>query len=116
MNKTLGRATYIFFFLLFFILAPIFTMYGLGYLYNFDTSQIEKNGAFYVKSFPKGAVIFVDNEKMDNDTPTQLTNIKPGKHLLQVRKDEYQIWQKELEVYPGETTFAEDVVLFYQNM
>jgi hypothetical protein len=116
MSKALGRATYLFFFLLFFILAPVFTMYGLGYRYNFDTSQIEKNGAFYVKSFPKGATIFVDEEEMDSDTPTQLTNIKPGKHLLQVRKNKYRTWQKELDVYSGETTFAEDVVLFYQNM
>ena len=27
-----------------------------------------------------------------------------------------QTWQKNLEVYSGETTFAEDVVLFYQDM
>ncbi|MBT6690796.1 PEGA domain-containing protein [Candidatus Parcubacteria bacterium] len=116
MSKALGRATYLFFFLLFFILTPIFTMYGLGYRYNFDTGQIEKSGAFYVKSFPKGASIFVDDEQMDDDTPTQLTNIKPGHHLLQVKKDKYRTWQKELEIYPGETTFAEDVVLFYQDM
>jgi len=116
MSKLLGRATYLFFFLLFFILAPILTMYGLGYRYNLDTGQVEKNGAFYVKSFPRSATIFIDGEKMKNDTPTQLTNIKPGKHILQVSKDKYRTWQKQLEIYPGETTFAEDVVLFYENM
>lgn len=90
-------------------------MYAGGYRYNFNTGQIEKNGAFYIKSYPRGADIYIDNKKEKNRTPSQLTNIKAGHHLLQVKKDKYATWQKDLEVHPGETTFAEDIVLFLED-
>ncbi|RJQ35540.1 PEGA domain-containing protein [Candidatus Parcubacteria bacterium] len=115
MNKTTARITYSFFFLLFFVLTPVFVFYAKGYRYNIDTRSIEKNGAFYVKSYPRGAEIFVDNLLMDRKTPTQLINIKPGIHALKVQKDQYVSWRKELEIRPGETTFAEDIVLFLEQ-
>lgn len=115
MEKALRRLTYSLFFLLFFILAPLLTAYSLGYRYDFNTGNIEKNGAFYVKSYPKGATIYVDKNKKKSKTPTQVLNIKPGVHLLEVAKEEYVSWQKELSVKSGETTFAEDIVLFLEN-
>ncbi len=112
MEKTLRRITYSFFFLLFFILAPLLTVYALGYRYDFQTGNIEKNGAFYVKSYPKGASIYVGGKKAKNTTPTQVLNIQPGKYELRVSKKDYVDWVKELEIKSGETTFAEDIVLF----
>ena len=115
MGKTINRLTYSFFFLLFIVLTPIFLLYAGGYRYNFDTAQVEKNGAFYIKSYPRDADIYIDGEKNKNRTPNQITNIKPGRHLIEIKKEKYGSWQKELEVSSGETTFAEDIVLFYQD-
>ncbi|MCD4760717.1 PEGA domain-containing protein, partial [bacterium] len=112
MGKTLGRITYTLFFALFFIMAPLLTIYALGYRYDFNTGNIEKNGAFYIKSYPKNAEIYVDNIKYKNSTPTQLTNIRPGTRQITVEKEDYISWSKELKIQPGETTFAEDIVLF----
>ena len=107
--------TYGTFFLLFFILTPIFIFHALGYRYDFNTKVIEKNGAFYIKSYPRAAEIYIDNEKMGRKTPTQITNIKPGTRNIKVQKDGYVPWSKELNIYPGETTFVEDVVLFLEQ-
>jgi len=115
MNKITARITYSFFFLLFFVLTPVFIFYAKGYRYNIYTHSIEKNGAFYVKSYPKGAEIFVDNVLMDRKTPTQLINVRSGVHNIRVQKDRYVPWHKELSVHPGETTFAEDIVLFLEQ-
>ncbi|MBU1203062.1 PEGA domain-containing protein [Patescibacteria group bacterium] len=115
MEKTLRRLTYSFFFLLFFIIAPLLTVYSLGYRYDFDTGNIEKNGAFYIKSYPRGADIYVDDQKSKRQTPSQVLNIKPGKHKIVVSKNKYVSWQKNLDVSSGETTFAEDIVLFLEN-
>ena len=115
MEKVFGKITVSIFFMLFFVLAPLLTAYSLGYRYDFDTGNIEKNGAFYVKSFPKGAEIFIDNKKNKTKTPTQTVNILPGTHKLEVRKENYVPWTKKLDVYSGETTFAEDIVLFLEN-
>lgn len=115
MNKHLGNFTYIFFILLFFIITPIFIGAALGYRYNWTTKNIEKRGAFYIKSWPRGADIFIDNKRMRQKTPSQITDISSGSYTVTVAKENYAPWQKKLPVYSGETTFAEDIVLFLEN-
>lgn len=115
MSKTFRRLLYISFFLLFFVLTPLFISYALGYRYNFNTSKIEKIGAFYIKSYPKGANIYINDLKNNNKTPSQVTNLRPGEYLVSVSKENYEPWQKNLKLYPGETTFVEDIVLWLQN-
>ncbi|MBT4209983.1 MAG: PEGA domain-containing protein [Candidatus Komeilibacteria bacterium] len=115
MEKTLRKITVSIFFILFFILAPLLTAYSLGYRYDFSNGSIQKNGAFYVKSYPRDAEIFVDNKKNRSKTPTQVINVLPGEHELVIEKNNYISWTKNLDVYSGETTFAEDIVLFLEN-
>ncbi len=115
MNKHLSNFTYGFFILLFFIITPIFIGLALGYRYNFVTRNIEKRGAFYLKSYPRNADIFIDNKKMRQKTPNQITNISSGSYTVTVAKEKYAPWQKKLPIYPGETTFAEDIVLFLEQ-
>lgn len=112
MTKSLRHIAYLFFFMLFLILTPLFIGYALGYRYNFTTKVIEKSGAFYVKSYPRDAEIFIGDQKINKKTPSQITNIRPGEHNVTIKKDKYLPWSKTLTVYPGETTFAEDIVLF----
>jgi hypothetical protein len=115
MEKIFRKITVSIFFVLFFILAPLLTSYALGYRYDFKSGNIQKNGAFYIKSYPRGAEIFVNDKKNKNKTPTQLVNIQPGTHNLKVSKDNYVPWVKKLDTYSGETTFAEDIVLFLED-
>jgi len=112
MNKTLSRFTYITFIILFLVIAPLLIFYALGYRYNWTNRNIEKNGALYVKSYPRNADIFIDNKKIKQKTPTQFVEISSGKYDVAVQKDQYVTWTKKLEIRSGETTFAEDIVLF----
>lgn len=115
MNKTFSRFTYIGFIALFIIIAPILIFYALGYRYNWTNRNIEKNGALYIKSYPSGAEIYIDEQKIKPKTPTQVVEISSGKYNVTVKKDKYLPWSKKLEIYSGETTFAEDIVLFLEN-
>lgn len=110
------RLLYLSFFLIFFVLAPVFIAYSLGYRYRIDTNAVEKNGAFYIKSFPRGAEIYIDKKFTKHKTPDQITEIRPGKYSVDVKKSGYLTWQKDLTVYPGETTFAQDIVLFLADI
>ncbi|MFA5126435.1 MAG: PEGA domain-containing protein [Patescibacteria group bacterium] len=112
MNKIASRFTYSFFILIFLILTPIFIAYSLGYRYNWSTHTINKLGALYIKSYPRGAEIYIDDKRIRQKTPTQITNVSSGLYTITVAKDKYVPWQKKLSVYPGNTTFAEDIVLF----
>jgi hypothetical protein len=111
----LSRFTYISFIVLFIVIAPALIFYALGYRYNWTNRNIEKNGALYVKSYPSGAEIYIDDQKIKQKTPTQVVEISSGKYDVLVKKDKYVPWTKKLEIYSGETTFAEDIVLFLEN-
>lgn len=115
MKKILRKITVLIFFILFLILAPLITAYSLGYRYDFKTGQVQKNGAFYIKSYPRNAEIFINNKKNKNKTPTQIVNMVPGLYTVRVDKENYVPWTKKLEIISGETTFAEDIVLFLTN-
>lgn len=110
------RILYSFFILLFFILAPILISYSLGYRYNLTKGIIEKTGVIFIKSFPKNASIYINNELQSNETPTQITNLLGNLYDVRVEKEDYHTWQKNLEVRPQETTFAEEVTLFKNNL
>lgn len=112
MSLALRRFTYLSFFLLFFILAPLLIFYSLGYRYNFNSNLIEKNGAFFIKSYPRNSNISIDKKKSKYKTPAQITNVKPGEHFIEISKEGFINWHKKLNVKTGETTFIEDVALF----
>ena len=109
------KLVYISFISLFIILTPLLILYSLGYRYDFNTNSLEKNGAFYIKSYPKGANIYINNIDTEEKTPRQITNIKPGLYNLEIKKDNYIPWKKQLYIQSGETTFVEDIVLFLEN-
>lgn len=116
MNRPLRRLLYLSFILIFLILAPIFIAYSLGYRYRFDTNMLEKNGAFYIKSYPRSADIYLDGQPTKHRTPDQITEVRPGAYLVTIIKSFYVPWQKQLKIIPGETTFVQDVVLFLSDI
>ncbi len=115
MSRIWRKLVFISFISLFVVLTPLLILYSLGYRYDFSTNNVEKNGAFYIKSYPKGANIYIDNIDTEEKTPRQVTNIKPGLYNLEIKKEKYVPWNKQLYIYPGETTFVEDIVLFLEN-
>ncbi len=115
MTLRLRRALYIFVFLLFFTIAPALIFYATGNRYDFARHEITKVGALYIKSFPSGSPILIDGKKTGKKTPNRILNILPGMHTIQVARDGYMPWQKQLEIGPAETTFVRDIVLFQKQ-
>jgi len=83
------RILYSFFILLFLIIAPILIFYSLGYRYNFIKGNIEKTGVVFLKSFPKSAKIYLNNELQSDKTPTQITNLLSNTYDVRVEKEGY---------------------------
>src|SRR3989344_3722633 len=109
------RIIYLVFFAAFFIAAPLLISYSLGYRLSLPNFRLSKVGALFVKSFPEGAQIELNGKATRKKTPDQLINVPPGINTIKVTKEGYQSWAKQLEVLPGQTTFAEDILLFKNN-
>ncbi len=97
----------------FLITAPIVVLYTAGYRYNLETNRIVQTGLFYVTSLPKEATILVDGKERD-ETPGFVKRVLPGNYTLEIQKEGYYSWSKDLPISSRETTFVEDVVLFLE--
>ena len=96
--------------------SPYLIFYGLGYKYNFQKNRLEKTGVFFIKSFPRGAQIYLDGKKQKKETPTQITRLLAKVYEVKIAKDGYREWRKNLPLEPQLTTFIEDVSLFYDQL
>ncbi|MCX6784476.1 MAG: PEGA domain-containing protein [Candidatus Komeilibacteria bacterium] len=115
MNLWTKRTLYLSCFLIFFILAPLLILYTQGYRYNQTKEKIEATGVFYIKSYPRGANIFINNVDSKKTTPDQINNILSSFYDLTVSKDGYFPWQKTLFLPARQTVFSEDIALFKTN-
>lgn len=102
----------ILFILIFIILAPLIIAYTMGYRYNFQVGQIQKTGVLILNTFPDDADVYLNGKIINDKTPSVIKKILPNEYTVEVVKDDYHTWSKKLEVRSGETTFAESIVLF----
>jgi len=129
MSLTTRRILYIFFTIAFLIIAPMMIFYAAGYKFNLSGVKFQKTGAFIIDSKPKGAKIFI-NDKLQQTffkklfsyegslikTPAKIKNLLPGEYNLRLEYEGYWPWQKKLTIYPGTSTYAEDIYLFKKNL
>lgn len=57
-------------------------------------------GDLKVESQPSGATVLIDGKKV-GETPYQIAEIKKGKHNIEIRKDDFDGWKKELAIVPA---------------
>jgi len=124
MTLVTRRYLYLFFILAFFIITPIVILYANGYELSLSQGRLVKTGMFILNTKPTGAKIFIDNKqqqvflnkifKKENfiTTPAKIKNIIPGEYTVKFEMEGYWPWEKKLNIYPGQSTYAEDVMLF----
>lgn len=55
-----------------------------------EFSELKMTGNLYIDSSPRGAEIFLNNERIGKSTPDSLVNIQPGSYLLKLRLIGYE--------------------------
>gem|GEM_PF-341395 len=139
MTLATRRFLYIIFILAFIIITPLVIAYAAGYQFtlswNIRAIQLQKTGMLILDSTPKGAKIFINGKSQQAflkqflaqakifgkgedtiTTPAKIKNLLPGEYDVKLELDGYWSWQKKLTVKGGESTYAEDVYLFRNNL
>ncbi len=135
MNNKTRKYLFLFFILAFVTITPLVSLYAAGYKFSFSGKILQKTGMLIIDSSPDGAKIFIDGEpqqKFINEmrskilnstkdqniltTPAKIKGLIPGEYLIRIEKDGYWSWEKKLEIKPGNSTFAEDIVIFKNNL
>lgn len=104
----------------FLIIAPIIVLYSQGYRFDLKNRTMTKTGAFYVKALPKNCDVSINGKlvsKTDFLFGTDLIeNLIPATYLIEVKKQGYIPWQKNLKIKAMMTTEAKNIILFPQNL
>lgn len=99
---------------LFFLCVPIVLFYTLNYSYDWQNKKLVQNGAFYLKSSPKNAQIFINN-KYKKNTPRLIEKLPPRNYIVEIKKDDYYPWKKELTIESGLVTETRHILLIKTN-
>jgi len=104
---------------LFFLVVPLIVFYSQGYRYDFENKKITQTGGLFVKVEPKQVEIYINNEltkKTDFFFGSALVeNLLPKKYKIEVQKEGYLSWGKNLEIKEKEVIEAKNIVLFPEN-
>lgn len=114
--------TFLFFSLavLFLVITPLTVFYSLGWRMDWQEIKIIQPGAFYFKVWPKNCYIYLD-EKLAKKTDflfgTAFVDNLPAKNYeVEIKKEGFQIWEKNLEIKERGITSAKNIILFPEKL
>jgi len=68
-----------------------------------NQSIIIKTGMLAVRSMPDAAQIIIDGKTL-TATDTTISSLKPGTYTLEIKKEGYETWKKQVNIYPEVVT------------
>lgn len=116
MEKTTRRVLSFIFFLIFILVAPILTLYVQGYRFDFENKKLTQTGGLFIKTTaPKQAEIYLDEELIRKTdfffSSALIENLLPKTYNIKVQKQNYYVWEKNLEVKEKQVAEARSIVL-----
>ncbi len=104
---------------IFALAAPTVVFYSQGYRFDFETKKIVQIGAFYFKVSPRNAEVWLNNKSKAKTSiftnSALIENLVPRTYKVEIKKQGYHTWQKNLEVRERQVTEAKNVVLIPEN-
>ena len=106
-------------FVVFALAAPAAILYSQGYRIDFNNKKIVQTGGFYFKAWPGRAEVYL-NGKFEKNTAmitnaVFIINLLPKNYEIEIRKNGYRPWVKNLAIMEKEVTEAKNIVLFPEN-
>ena len=108
---------------LFILIAPSVIFYSQGYRIDINPPaggiKITQTGGLFLKIVPKQVEVFVDG-KLKKKTDfffgsVLIENLLPKKYKIQIKKEGYYPWEKNLEIKEKEVTEVKNIVLIQEN-
>lgn len=109
-------------FFVFFVVGTIFICaYSRGWIFNPKTFNFQKTGAIFIDTKPKNVIIKIDDKIfLDQSGPinsgTLIQNLLPGIYEIEVEKDGFYPWFKNLEVKSGFVAEAANIILIPEKI
>jgi len=100
--------------------APLIILYSQGYRFDLQNRQLTQTGGFGFKAEPKQVEIYIDGKlakKTDFVFGSALVeNLLPKRYKIEVKKEGYLTWEKNLEIKEREVVEIKNIILFPENI
>lgn len=132
MSKKARDSIFIVFILIFVVLTVGVSLYATGYKFNLRwplrlNAILVKTGMLVVNTEPTGATVYLNDQPQSEAllniwnkkyavTPAKIKNILPGDYNLRLEKNGYWPVQKKITINPSQTTAAENINLFRNDL
>lgn len=104
---------------LFFLITPFIVLYSGGYRIDWNLKRIIKTGGFYFKVWPEGVQVFIDGKFKKKtgllSNSVYINNLTPKEYKIEIKKEGFQTWQKNLEIKDNWVTTSDNVILIPEN-
>lgn len=91
-------------------LAVLLVSYSAGYRFDRTTGSIIETSAVAIHTLPKQADIYLNGELQADSTPF-IEILDPGSYTIEVKKEGYFDWRKEMIIEPGESLLFPEITL-----
>lgn len=88
-------------------------LFSKGWRIDIKEKTVVNTGILDISSNPKGATLLLD-DKVKGLTPVVVDSLPPRKYKVELRKENYSSWQKEVEIAEG-TVLKIETNLFEEN-
>lgn len=104
------------FLLMYLIITPYAILYGLGYVFNpKEEMALVSTGLISISTHPKNVTALLNGQKLEEKTPSVITDLKPATYHLKLEAEGYQPWEKDIEVKAEKAAALKPVILLSQN-
>jgi len=108
----------------FVLVAPLMVLYSQGFRFDFNPTsggkRIVQTGALYFKVLPTGADVYLNGKFKDKTAfftnSLLIENLLPKTYQIEIKKEGYHPWQKNLTVKETQVTEAKNIILFPEKL
>jgi len=119
MTRRTRKILFFVFLIIFLLVSPTLILYYQGYRFDFEKKILTKTGGLFLNVIPKQVNIYLDGKLIKKTDfffgSVLIENLLPKKYQIEVKKEGYSSWKKELEIKEKEVTSAKNIVLFPEN-
>jgi hypothetical protein len=89
---------------------------ALGFQLNWDAHSIQQTSLIELQTrFGVDADVYVNGMKQEGGLPLRATGVFPGNYTLEVKKDGYQTWSRNVTVGANLRALYQNILLVYKN-
>ncbi len=124
MSKNTRTILFLICLILFLLTSPLVILYSQGY--RFDLSppdggiKITQTGGLFIRAEPRQADIYINNDLVKRTDfffgSALIENLLPKRYKIEVKKENYLSWEKNLEIKEREVTEVKNIILFPEKL